>query len=34
LIAAYLEKQAKPISQEEKIYFGFTVSGIQEAVSI
>ena len=34
LIAAYLEKQAKPISQEEKIYFGFSFSGTQEAVPI
>lgn len=34
LVAAYLKKQTKPISEEEKIYFGFTVSGVQEAVTI
>lgn len=34
LAANYLKKQAKPMTQEEKMYFGFTESGISRAVCI
>ena len=34
LVAYYLEKQAKPMTAEEKMYFGFTESGIYDAVSL
>lgn len=34
LVAYYLEKQAKPMTQEEKMYFGFTESGINRAVCV
>jgi hypothetical protein len=34
LVAHYLEKQVKPISFEEKTYFGFTESGVAKAVCI
>ena len=34
LVVNYLEKQVKPMSSEEKIYFGFTESGINKAVCI
>ena len=32
LVAQYLEGQVKPISAEEKIYFGFTESGTNKVV--
>lgn len=32
LVAHFLEKQAKPISSEEKTYFGFSESGISKSV--
>ena len=32
LVAYYLEKQVKPISAEEKLYFGFSESGIHQKV--
>lgn len=34
LVAAYLEKQYKPMTEEEKIYFGFTESGTYQTVCI
>lgn len=34
LVVHYLKKQAKPISVEEKIYFGMTESGTQNTVSV
>jgi hypothetical protein len=34
LVAHYLEKQVKPMSCEEKIYFGFSESGINRATCI
>lgn len=34
LVAHYLKNQAKPISQAEKMYFGFSDSGISKAVCI
>jgi hypothetical protein len=34
LVAYYLEKQAKPISLEEKLYFGFSQSGVCQAVGV
>lgn len=34
LVVAYLEKQYKPMSEEEKLYFGFTDSSIGRAVLI
>ena len=34
LVAFYLRKQAKPMSREEKIYFGFSESGISRAVCV
>lgn len=34
LVANYLEKQVRPMNQEEKMYFGFTESGISKAVCI
>ena len=34
LVAHYLEKQAKPMSAEERIYFGFSESGISRAVCV
>lgn len=34
LVAHYLKKQAKPISAEEKLYFGFTDSSISNSVCI
>jgi hypothetical protein len=34
LVAYYLEKQTKPMTQEEKMYFGFTESGINRAVCV
>jgi hypothetical protein len=34
LVASYLEKQAKPMSADEKIYFGFAESGFSKAVCI
>lgn len=34
LVAHYLQKQAKPMSAEEKIYFGFSESGISRAVCV
>lgn len=34
LVAYYLEKQAKPMTLEEKMYFGFTESGINKAVCV
>ena len=33
LVAYYLKKQAKPMNAEEKLHFGFTSSGIGQAVS-
>ncbi len=34
LVAHYLQKQVKPISQEEKTYFGFTDSNIGKALCV
>lgn len=34
LVAFYLKKQTKPITAEEKIYFGFTDSGINQEVYV
>lgn len=34
LVAYYLKKQAKPMSAEEKLYFGFTSSGFGKAVAV
>lgn len=34
LVAYYLKKQAKPMTAEEKLYFGFTGSGIGKAVAV
>lgn len=34
LVAHYLEKQALPMTAEEKIYFGFSESGISRAVCV
>ena len=34
LVAHYLQKQFKPISSEEKMYFGFSESGISRAVCV
>lgn len=34
LVAYYLKKQAKPMSEEEKMYFGFSESGINFAVCV
>ena len=34
LVAYYLEKQYKPMSEEEKVYFGFTESGIGKIVKV
>jgi hypothetical protein len=34
LVANYLKKQAKPMTAEEKIYFGFSDSGISRAVCV
>ena len=34
LVAYYLEKQIKPITQEEKVYFGFSESGINRVVCV
>jgi predicted GNAT family N-acyltransferase len=34
LVAHYLQKQFKPMNSEEKIYFGFTESGISKAVCV
>jgi hypothetical protein len=34
LVAHYLQKQAKPMSSEEKFYFGFSESGISRAVCV
>lgn len=34
LVVYYLAKQAKPISQEEKIYFGFSESGINHLACV
>jgi hypothetical protein len=34
LVAHYLEKQFKPMTADEKIYFGFTESGISRAVCV
>lgn len=34
LVAHYLEKQTKPITLEEKIYFGLTESGVNRAVCV
>lgn len=34
LVAFYLEKQSKPISEEEKMYFGFIESGIGKAINV
>lgn len=34
LVAHYLAKQTKPITSEEKIYFGFSESGISRAVCV
>lgn len=34
LVAAYLEKQNNPMTEEEKIFFGFTESGSYQAVCI
>lgn len=32
LVAYYLEKQAKPMTADEKLYFGFTESGLNKAM--
>ena len=34
LVAYYLKKQAKPMTAEEKLYFGFTSSGIGHTVAV
>jgi hypothetical protein len=34
LVAHYLQKQVKPMSAEERIYFGFSESGISRAVCV
>lgn len=34
LVAYYLQKQSKPISAEEKLYFGYTESGISKAACV
>lgn len=34
LVAYYLAKQAKPITLEEKVYFGFSQSGVFQAVGV
>lgn len=34
LIAAYLEKQHKPMTESEKLYFGFTDSGINQEIYV
>lgn len=34
LVAYYLKNQAKPMTLEEKLYFGFTSSGVGQAVSV
>lgn len=34
LVAHYLAKQARPITAEEKIYFGFSESGVSRAVCV
>lgn len=34
LVAHYLQKQVKPMSADEKIYFGFSESGISRAVCV
>jgi len=34
LVANYLEKQAKPMTADEKIYFGFAESGFSKAVCV
>lgn len=34
LVSHYLEKQARPMSAEEKLYFGFSESGISRAVCV
>jgi len=34
LVAYYLKKQAKPMSAEEKLYFGFTSSDFDQAVAV
>ena len=34
LVAYYLQNQAKPISAEEKVYFGFTESSIGQVACV